>query len=630
MVVKDRSHIFRCALREIYFGELLHNELRVARYETFFIRDGDYWLVFRDEGVSMHQLLYSMKYTDISATLEPSSVWYRLRASRTDNNLLKGLMHEVISSVAALHDRGIMHRDLKPSNIVLNAEMNGAVKVLLIDFSSAVDADSLTSGLYGATGPTLDEASAQYIPPECIFAAEMVPYNVKYPMAYDAWSIGVIFLEIFLGTADVFTVDQRTLSMLSHRMKKYSEKSRSTALLLASMADYCIFRPEYLVDTDEETRTNGDYSEVFGNNDEVVSIMRMLSRRARPVRCSIEQMAQAIQSRDPLGIGFHEPWGLDLLYRLLSFNPSERLTLQEALDHAYFKGPHRSDIDGSTHGTRKELLQHNCILTSKSPTEICFETASVSINGDLENFESAVPQPTDLDIVLGSFLDRREGMHSTSEDSAALTLLKNEGDFTNSFGVETYSTGPMTRYIGGGTQSNEIVDSNSFQAFISSLNGDIRSMISVPGHTTQFPSSGVSNEEEKANPYHLLSEGVSPPGGATGANILWSTMRDDPALNKLSFTCPTCGRTFAGSYESCLRHISVRQHGHRCLYNSTAVDLPECISEHVMLPIDPASGWCDLKGRRQKMEDSHAVVFSDDLPYKYFAVFDGTVYNIIS
>lgn len=110
MVVKNKPHIYRCALREIYFGDSLKNEYHVARYETFFIHDGDYWLVFKDEGVSLHQLLYSMKITDTSATLEPSQVWYKLRSARTGSVLLKGLLHEIITSVSALHDRGILHR----------------------------------------------------------------------------------------------------------------------------------------------------------------------------------------------------------------------------------------------------------------------------------------------------------------------------------------------------------------------------------------------------------------------------------------------------------------------------------------------------------------------------------------
>jgi hypothetical protein len=154
MRVVNKPNILRCALREIYFGEALKNESRIARYEQFFISEDDYWLVFRDEGVSLQQLLYSIRYTKNNAVLEPSPVWYRLRAQRTGTKLLKGLMHEVIAGVAVLHDREILHRDLKPANILLKSE-SGKTRILIADFSSAVDADSLTLGLYEPFGPTV-------------------------------------------------------------------------------------------------------------------------------------------------------------------------------------------------------------------------------------------------------------------------------------------------------------------------------------------------------------------------------------------------------------------------------------------------------------------------------------------
>jgi serine/threonine protein kinase len=48
-------------------------------------------------------------------------------------------------------------------------------------------------------------------------------------------------------------------------------------------------------------------------------------------------MADAIFNRDPLKIGFRDHEGIDLLAGLLQFNPHDRITLQAALDHAYFQ-----------------------------------------------------------------------------------------------------------------------------------------------------------------------------------------------------------------------------------------------------------------------------------------------------
>ena len=41
--------------------------------------------------------------------------------------------------------------------------------------------------------------------------------------AADIWSLGVVFLELLLGTDDVFSVDQRTAAMIQQRLRGASE-----------------------------------------------------------------------------------------------------------------------------------------------------------------------------------------------------------------------------------------------------------------------------------------------------------------------------------------------------------------------------------------------------------------------
>jgi serine/threonine protein phosphatase PrpC len=44
-------------------------------------------------------------------------------------------------------------------------------------------------------------------------------------------------------------------------------------------------------------------------------------------------------------------------------------------------------------------------------------------------------------------------------------------------------------------------------------------------------------------------------------------------------------------------------------------------SSHSMLPFDSHSGWCDIQGRRSKIEDYHSIVFTEQ--YKFYSVLDG-------
>jgi serine/threonine protein kinase len=53
-----------------------------------------------------------------------------------------------------------------------------------------------------------------------------LPYFGSDPGSYDSWSIGVLFLELLLGTPHVFTVDQRTRAILAHKLRRQPESDR--------------------------------------------------------------------------------------------------------------------------------------------------------------------------------------------------------------------------------------------------------------------------------------------------------------------------------------------------------------------------------------------------------------------
>jgi serine/threonine protein kinase len=81
----------------------------------------------------------------------------------------------------------------------------------LCDFGSGVDPDSLTTLYPPHTGPTQSEETLEYAAPEVLFSSAEVkePYAAAYPQAYDVWSVGVVWLELILGSNDVFKVRAR-------------------------------------------------------------------------------------------------------------------------------------------------------------------------------------------------------------------------------------------------------------------------------------------------------------------------------------------------------------------------------------------------------------------------------------
>jgi serine/threonine protein kinase len=110
--------------------------------------------------------------------------------------LLREVLRQLISSVAFLHERGIVHRDIKPSNIMCKTTpptVDGIiprkidmVHCILGDFSSAHN-DFAARNLY-ANGPSSKEQTDEYAPPEVLFQGpSWAPFSHENPFSYDSW-----------------------------------------------------------------------------------------------------------------------------------------------------------------------------------------------------------------------------------------------------------------------------------------------------------------------------------------------------------------------------------------------------------------------------------------------------------
>ena len=387
--------------REAHFGEAIRAATRsaegrahpgaghVARYEsTFEIRGGDggdaaedeLWLVFRDEGDALSSLMYADGDDDddddgdgdddekvFSASslrvVRPSRWWLDRRASPRGRRRLRELIRQTIAACALTHALGVGHRDVKPSNLLVSSSSGGGdgspvdreETLRLADFGSAVDARSLRE-LYGDDGPTAAQQTPEYAPPESLFdgiplhhgtssssvsttapgaarrgrraaaasgpgdpdAADDVANDVAKVAAYDMWSVGVLSLEVLaLGTPKVFaSVGRRTRSEVERRLRGASAETKEIAVRLRAMLELCVFPPER-------------------------GVAVMLSWE-----CTEDALTRTIAARDPLGLGLPSAWALRLIRRLLSWDPGDRPSAEEALTHAFFRDDDSGDAIG--------------------------------------------------------------------------------------------------------------------------------------------------------------------------------------------------------------------------------------------------------------------------------------------
>jgi serine/threonine protein kinase len=108
----------------------------------------------------------------------------------------------------------------------------------LADMGSAVD-EYTRMYLYGEKGPSQAEETREYQPPEVLFHGD-VPFDYSHPFSYDMWSVGVVFLELFLGSPHVFSIQSRARVKLDAQLggKVRSDKYKHDVYIYIYMYIY--------------------------------------------------------------------------------------------------------------------------------------------------------------------------------------------------------------------------------------------------------------------------------------------------------------------------------------------------------------------------------------------------------
>ncbi|KAJ0699157.1 putative protein kinase CMGC-GSKL family [Helianthus annuus] len=230
----------------------------IARYiESFESKSSEIWLVFRHEGVSLSKLLYTAD--DIGSSdgetndnndhvkhvriLHPSKWWRWLKTTKAGQEEMKNLIWQLLSALKACHDRNITHRDIKPENMIVCFEdrdsgrcLKGSpsgnetyiTKMRIIDFGSAMDEFTIKH-LYGAAGPSRDEQTYEYMPPEAFLNATWYHGPSSITTKYDMWSVGVVILELIIGSPNVFQIDAITRALLDQHLEGWNDGLKELA-----------------------------------------------------------------------------------------------------------------------------------------------------------------------------------------------------------------------------------------------------------------------------------------------------------------------------------------------------------------------------------------------------------------
>lgn len=218
---------------------------------------------------------------------------------------LKGILQQILSGIAHMHSHWYMHRDLKPSNILVKMSSsagghNDGGRIALADFGLARRFHD------PAIAMTLPVVTLWYRAPELLFG------ETKYGPSIDMWSVGCIMGELIESGGNFQNSDDDDESnAILKGQGELDQINRIFSLLGVPdpvvWPDFALLPNAGLLRWKPVPESNIGFPKKF-------------------------QVASTTSSTQT----FLDGNGYNLLRRLLTLDPSQRITATDALEHAYF------------------------------------------------------------------------------------------------------------------------------------------------------------------------------------------------------------------------------------------------------------------------------------------------------
>lgn len=184
----------------------------------------DVWMVMEYGGTCLTKMAYEIKGEFLRGERLYRVVHLpMLQAMKRDPAVLKGMIRQLLSALCVLSDHHIVHSDIKPDNILIEEDERHQLRCRFIDLGSAFTFDCPEN---------LALATPEYMPPEALEtcaargggasrislssrpgvsgsssggsrkSADPVTklHRHSQPWSFDIWSLGSIILELCLGT----------------------------------------------------------------------------------------------------------------------------------------------------------------------------------------------------------------------------------------------------------------------------------------------------------------------------------------------------------------------------------------------------------------------------------------------
>ncbi|KAH9396251.1 Mitogen-activated protein kinase 1 [Tyrophagus putrescentiae] len=216
-----------------------------------------------------------MKDVYIVQCLMETDLYKLLKTQKLSNDHICYFLYQILRGLKYIHSANVLHRDLKPSNLLLNTTCD--LKICDFGLARVADPDHDHTGFL-----------TEYVATRWYRAPEIMLNSKGYTKSIDIWSVGCILAEM-ISNRPLFP-GRHYLDQLNHILN-----------ILGSPSE-----------------------------EDLSCIMNV---KARTYLQSLQQ-----KPKQPWTVLMPDadPNALDLLDKMLTFNPNKRITVEEALAHRYF------------------------------------------------------------------------------------------------------------------------------------------------------------------------------------------------------------------------------------------------------------------------------------------------------
>jgi len=243
--------------------------------------------------IRLHSVLKADNDRDIYLIFEymETDLHAAIRANILQEIHKQYILWQSLKALKYMHSAELLHRDMKPSNLLLNSDC--LMKVADFGLARSLRASPATGAMLDSTDPP--QPLTDYVATRWYRAPEILLGSSRYTFGVDMWSVGCILGEMILGKP-VFP-GSSTMNQLEKVMELVGKPD---AAAIAKVSQYAPSLCEQVqgmpsAASDEDARERW--------------------RRKLPADTSDD--------------------AIDLMMQLLRFNPDDRLTAEQALEHRY-------------------------------------------------------------------------------------------------------------------------------------------------------------------------------------------------------------------------------------------------------------------------------------------------------